>query len=44
MTANYSNSLYNQYEDLVIKFEKQELLLKETNKLVNNLNATIKSL
>lgn len=44
MTSNYSKSLYNQYQELMKKFETQERLLKETNKLVNNLNATIKSL
>ena len=44
MTSNYSNSLYKQYEELVGKFEIQEMLLKETNELVSNLNSTIKSL
>lgn len=44
MTSNYSKSLYNQFEELTIKFEKQEMLLKETSKLMSNLNATIKSL
>lgn len=38
------NDFYNQYEQLVIKFENQEKLLKETNRLVSNLNNTIKSL
>ena len=31
MTSNYSKSLYYQYEELVTKFEKQELLLKDTD-------------
>ncbi len=44
MTSNYSRSLYHQYEELMVKFETQEKLLKETNELVSNLNATIKSL
>ena len=44
MTSNYSNSLYKQYEELVGKFEIQEMLLKETNELVSNLNSTIRSL
>ena len=44
MVSNYSKSLYNQYEELMKKFESQERLLKETNELVTNLNATIKSL
>ncbi len=44
MASNYSKSLYNQYEELLIEFEKQGQLLKETNKLVSDLNATIKSL
>ena len=44
MASNYTNLLYKQYEELIIKFEEQRELLKETNKLVANLNATIKSL
>lgn len=44
MTSNYSRSLYQQYEELMVKFETQEKLLKETNELVSNLNTTIKSL
>ena len=44
MATNYSKNLYHQYEELLIKFENQEKLLKETNKLVSSLNATIKSL
>lgn len=44
MANGRMNDFYNQYEDLVKKFEKQEQLLKETNKLVLNLNTTIKSL
>lgn len=38
------NDFYTQYEELVIKFEKQEQLLKDNNKLVSNLNKTIESL
>ena len=44
MKANYSNNLYNQYEELLSKFEKQEKLLNVTNKTVKNLNNTINSL
>ena len=44
MAANYTNNLYSQYEELLLKFESQEKLLKETNKLVGNLNNTIQSL
>lgn len=44
MASNYSKSLYNQYEELVAKLEKQEKITKETNELVKTLNATIKSL
>lgn len=38
------NDFYSQYEELTIKFEKQENLLKNTNKTVIELNNTIKSL
>ena len=44
MTKGRINDFYMQYEELVTKFEKQEQILKETNKLVSSLNATIKSL
>ena len=44
MTKSRINDFYMQYESLVTKFEKQEQLLKDTNKLVSSLNATIKSL
>lgn len=44
MAGNYSKNLYNQYEELLLKFEKQETLLNNTNKLVSSLNKTIKSL
>ncbi|MDE5539434.1 MAG: transposase, partial [Bacilli bacterium] len=44
MASNYSNFLYNDYEKLLEKFEKQETLLKDTNHLVNTLNKTIESL
>lgn len=38
------NDFYTQYEELVKKFEKQEQILKETNKLVISFNETIKTL
>lgn len=38
------NDFYSQYEELVTKFEKQEKLLKDTNRTVNELNNTIISL
>lgn len=41
---NYENKLFKDYEELLLKFEHQEKLLKETNNLVKNLNETIKSL
>lgn len=44
MSKGRVNDFYAQYEELVIKFEKQEQLLKDTNKLVTELNSTIKSL
>lgn len=44
MAQGRVNDFYKQYEELVIKFETQEKLLKETNELVKSLNATIKSL
>ena len=44
MTQGRISDFYKQYEELVIKFETQEKLLKETNELVKSLNATIKSL
>ena len=44
MTQGRVNDFYKQYEELVIKFENQEKLLKETNELVKSLNNTIKSL
>ncbi len=40
----YESGLYNQYVELVSKFQSQEKLLKETNKLVKSLNETIESL
>lgn len=40
----YESGLYNQYEELVYKFEKQEKLLKENNKSISVLNNTIQSL
>ena len=44
MARGRINDFYEQYEELVIKFEKQEKLLKETKELVSTLNNTIKSL
>lgn len=44
MRKGFTTDFYNQYEELTIKFEKQEKLLKETNNLVKSLNDTIKSL
>ena len=44
MASNYEKSLYNQYEELITRFETQEKLLNETNNLVTSLNSTIKSL
>lgn len=44
MACNHTKSLYNQYEELLTKFEQQEQLLKETNNLVKSLNKTIVSL
>lgn len=44
MATNYSKVFYKQYEELLIKFEQQEKLIKETNKIVSSLNATIESL
>ena len=44
MRKGFTTDFYNQYEELTIKFEKQEKLLKETSKLVKSLNKTIESL
>lgn len=44
MSKGRLNDFYIQYEELTVKFETQEKLLKETNKLVKSLNDTIKSL
>lgn len=44
MASNYEKSLYNQYEELITRFETQEKLLNETNNLVTSLNSTIKFL
>mgnify|MGYP000039099882 FL=1 len=44
MRKGFTTDFYNQYEELTLKFEKQEKLLKETNNLVKSLNGTIKSL
>ena len=44
MASNYSKSLYNQYVELLEKFEEQKTLLKETNKLVKSLYEIINKL
>ena len=44
MSKGRINDFYIQYEELTVKFEKQEKLLKETNELVKSLNKTIESL
>lgn len=44
MAQGRVNDFYKQYEELVIKFENQEKLLKETNELVKSLNKTIENL
>lgn len=44
MASDYSKFLYNDYENLLKKFEKQEKLLKENNELIKSLNNTIKSM
>lgn len=44
MSGRYSDTLYSQYEKLIIKFDEQQKLLKDTNKVVSSLNSTIKSL
>jgi len=44
MASNYSKSLFNQYQDLLIRFEEQQKLLKDLQKTVKSLNTTIDSL
>ena len=44
MSKGRINDFYIQYEQLTIKFEKQQETLKETNKLIKSLNKTIKTL
>lgn len=44
MSNGRINDFYTQYEELVKKFEKQEQILKENNKLIILLNETIKTL
>lgn len=44
MVKDYSKSLYRQYEELIIKFEKQEKLFTEISNTNKELNKTIKSL
>lgn len=44
MTPGRINDFYSQYEELAVKFDNQEKLLKETNEVVKSLNKTIKSM
>lgn len=44
MRKGFTTDFYNQYEELTIKFEKQEKLLKETNQTIKTLNKTIEIL
>lgn len=44
MAANYSKSLYNQYENVFNELEQHKKLLKETNQSVKSLTKTIESL
>ena len=44
MRQGRMKDFYAQYEEIVIKFEKQEKLLKETNQVVKELKNIIKSL
>ena len=37
-TKGYMNDFFRQYEELNTKFEKQEQLLKETNRTIKTLN------
>lgn len=41
MSKGKINDFYEQYEELMLNFEKQEQLLKGTNKLVAELTSTI---
>ena len=44
MASNYSKSLYNQYVELLEKFEEQSKIIKENNCLIKTLNEKINSL
>lgn len=44
MRKGFTTDFYNQYEELTIKFEKQEKLLRETNQTIKTLNKTIEIL
>lgn len=44
MSKGRINDFYIQYEELIVKFEKQEKTLKETNDLIKSLNKIIESL
>lgn len=44
MSKGRMNDFYTQYEELTVKFEAQEKLLKENNELVKSLNKIIESL
>ena len=43
MASNYNKLHEKQYDELVIKYEKQEKLLKEIKDTVRELNETIKN-
>lgn len=44
MSKGRINDFYKQYEDLIVKFEKQEKTLKESNELIKSLNKIIETL
>ena len=44
MSKGRINDFYTQYEELLNKFEKQEKIMKENNKLVKSLTSTIENL
>ena len=44
MAKKYSKSLYDQYVELLEKFEDQKTLLKENNKLIKSLYEIINNL
>lgn len=44
MASNYQKSMYKDYEELLLKYEKKEQALKESNELVKSLGTTIETL